>query len=350
MFLLIPFLNIPIHLTPLIISFIVLTYAYTRVKSFVKGYVIYIDSKGSLTKDYVNDLSVLSLFTLINMCLIFILHTLMNVSFWTRLLLATVTYPVLMTLSYIVVNNWFTFTYRRITQDIFICIICIYTCVTTALTYCYICEVLSKTIFEIIWCVSLTTSMLGLIPFSRFVEVANTLGSGFQTPIASLLHFFIRAGFGIRTNIVNDVTTLVSDFANRERVRNLEVVRAFVRDFEFGVTTDNTRRKIVIVYRERERGNIHPLIWLIGFKILQIMYKRTGTLYHVVFYTLTTYGTIYILNTLIVRDNEGRYDVLYCRPEDIDKPIEYLDLYTMGLVNNYQQYQVIKDKIKLIEQ
>ena len=112
-------------------------------------------------------------------------------------------------------------------------------------------------------------------------------------------------------------------------------------------TIPNTNR--VLVYVDEYRARTMWSWWFVCMKVPQKLEKSTSTLYQTVFLLATDCGSA-LLNTLIVVDKVSKtVDVLYLRPEDINKPIEYLDLYTMGLVDNYEQYLRLRDKIKLEE-
>ena len=144
-------------------------------------------------------------------------------------------------------------------------------------------------------------------------------------------------------------------YVNDKSLRNLELVHNLLRDV--GVAFAVTRNgDLHLLIRDADGIGDYDCYVVYSINVLQKMEKPTGKLYHVVLTSLLLVGnrygsslTLSIQNMLITVDNMGRKDVLYCRFEDVDKSIRYLDLYTMGVVNNYEQYLKLKDRLDLHE-
>ena len=117
----------------------------------------------------------------------------------------------------------------------------------------------------------------------------------------------------------------------------------------FIVTTTRDRRKIAILVDKK----FEPDFYMYKVAIPEKLVKNTGTVYKTYFKIYYKVGNIHerysTLLTLVIRDNQGRYSILYPDQRDFFKPIQYLDMYCMGIVENYRQWKEIKDKIQLIE-
>ena len=146
---------------------------------------------------------------------------------------------------------------------------------------------------------------------------------------------------------VKDILIVVTSWYSDFSVRNTYMCRDMMSELGVCITsTTDTNKVFVGLSRWLCCGGG---VCLLCMKVPQKLEKKTSTLYQTVFLLVTERGST-LLNVLVVVDRVVKtIDVLYLKPEDVDKPIEYLDLYTMGIVDSYEQYLKLKSKIDLIE-
>jgi len=159
----------------------------------------------------------------------------------------------------------------------------------------------------------------------------------------------------------------------REHVYLDDVLLDFLTDTNVVLTTTRDRKFLALLIQtgssaHKVRTSISEFTCpVFVFSSPQKKVKHTGTLYHVVIYfpcrndnDLVLHRNKYVfdyvrsrlINCLVIRDNNNLFHVLYLHPIDWNKPIDFLDLYCMGVVENYSMYRELINEfdIKLIEQ
>ena len=114
----------------------------------------------------------------------------------------------------------------------------------------------------------------------------------------------------------------------------------------FCVTTTRDRKKIIVLLNAKV---FNPSEIELKISIPEKLVKKTGTVYKTIWQIYKNGEPQSTLLTLVIRDNNGRFHILYPDQRDLLKPIQYLDMYCMGLVENYRQWKEIKDTIELEE-
>jgi len=140
------------------------------------------------------------------------------------------------------------------------------------------------------------------------------------------IHLRFEEGFRDYANLVR-LDDVLLDYANHNNII---------------VTESRDRKKIIILsYYPREDVII---------KVIDKKVKKTGILYKLIVYVKSENR---LLNILIVKDNANRFSILYSHPLLWNLPIDYDDIYCMGLVNNLRDLKnvvsAIGKEIELIE-
>ena len=152
-----------------------------------------------------------------------------------------------------------------------------------------------------------------------------------------------------------DFTNEISQFIDFIHLRFEEGFRDYANLVRLDdVLIDYGNHAGIVVTESRDRKKIIILSYYpkddVMIKVIDKKVKRTGTLYKMIIYVKSENR---LLNVLVIKDNSNRFSILYSHPLLWNLPIDYDDVYCMGLVRDIRDLKhvvsAIGKDIELIE-